>query len=322
MIQCLICKRDNIQSHNIGVGLAFTCPRCGLFTVMPFGDTERLRLYLDTPSAQSSLKRSNLSHLVRRQQNGHSIVNIPFDKLETWSLTDPPPSPNEQFDSLIEWLGDKQDSCTESVVLHGTMTDEIDAWVGARITSPSGAILGWMLQQAGANDLVERKMEALRLTMKGWQRHGELKRTATNKKIAFMAMKFGDEQLNDVLTSCFKPGAKAAGFDLRLLTDGQPAGLIDDHLRVALRQARFVVADLTYGNRGAYWEAGFAEGQNKPVIYTCRKDVWSDKANSESKHFDTNHLNTIIWEPENLDSARDRLTAMIRATLPSESKLD
>jgi nucleoside 2-deoxyribosyltransferase len=45
---------------------------------------------------------------------------------------------------------------------------------------------------------------------------------------------------------------------------------IDDQMRVALRTSRFVVADLTRGNRGAYWEAGFAEGLGRPVIYTCR----------------------------------------------------
>ena len=28
----------------------------------------------------------------------------------------------------------------------------------------------------------------------------------------------------------------------------------------------------THGDPGAYWEAGFAEGLGKPVIYTCEKD--------------------------------------------------
>jgi hypothetical protein len=75
-----------------------------------------------------------------------------------------------------------------------------------------------------------------------------------------MAMQFGDAEFNRVVNDCFKPAVKAAGFELRLLTDGQPAGLIDDQLRVALRTARFVIADLTHANNGAYWEAGFAEG--------------------------------------------------------------
>jgi hypothetical protein len=93
--------------------------------------------------------------------------------------------------------------------------------------------------------------------------------------------------------------------------------LIDDQMRVALRTARFVIADLTHGSHGAYWEAGFAEGLGRPVIYTCRKDEWK----SGASHFDTNHLNTIEWDPENLQGAATRLTAMIRATLPAEAKM-
>jgi nucleoside 2-deoxyribosyltransferase len=132
-----------------------------------------------------------------------------------------------------------------------------------------------------------------------------------------MAMQFGDAEFNRVVNDCFKPAVKAAGFELRLLTDGQPAGLIDDQLRVALRTARFVIADLTHGNKGAYWEAGFAEGLGRPVIYTCRKQEWD----ANKSHFDTSHLNTIICDPENLGDAVTRLTATIRATLPAEAKM-
>jgi hypothetical protein len=87
---------------------------------------------------------------------------------------------------------------------------------------------------------------------------------------------------------------------------------------VALRTSRFVVSDLSYQNNyGAYWEAGFAEGLGRPVIYTCRKEEWDER----KTHFDTNHLNTIIWDPDKLDDAALRLIATIRATLPAEAKM-
>lgn len=81
-----------------------------------------------------------------------------------------------------------------------------------------------------------------------------------------------------------------------MFTDPQPAGSIDDRLRAALHAARFVIADLTHGSAGAYWEAGFGEGLGLPVIYSCREDAWEQ----QGTHFDTNHLNTIIWDPEDL----------------------
>jgi len=130
-------------------------------------------------------------------------------------------------------------------------------------------------------------------------------------------MQFGDEELDKVVANYFKPAVAKAGFTLNLLTDGQGAGCIDDQLRVAIRNSRFVLTDLTHNNRGAYWEAGFAEGLGKPVIYTCRKSVW-DK---EPVHFDTSHLVTIIWDPDNLSDAADRLKATIRATLPEAAKM-
>jgi hypothetical protein len=51
-----------------------------------------------------------------------------------------------------------------------------------------------------------------------------------------------DPELQNVVEQCFKPAVGRAGFELRLITDGQPAGLIDDQLRVALRNSRFVLA--------------------------------------------------------------------------------
>jgi nucleoside 2-deoxyribosyltransferase len=48
-----------------------------------------------------------------------------------------------------------------------------------------------------------------------------------------------------------------------------------------------VAADLSDDNAGAYWEAGFAEGLGKPVIYICREGV--------NTHFDTDHRRTVRW---------------------------
>jgi hypothetical protein len=90
-------------------------------------------------------------------------------------------------------------------------------------------------------------------------------------------------------------------------------------MRVAIRRARFTIAELTLANKGAYWEAGFAEGLNRPVIYTCERSYFD---NAETKpHFDINHCSTIIWKENELDTAGEELKARIRATLPDEAKI-
>jgi nucleoside 2-deoxyribosyltransferase len=60
---------------------------------------------------------------------------------------------------------------------------------------------------------------------------------------------------------------------------------------VEIRACRFLIADLTHANNGAYWEAGFAEGLGKPVTYTCKKSEFA-----KASHFDTNHHLTVLWE--------------------------
>jgi len=172
----------------------------------------------------------------------------------------------------------------------------------------------WAEQQA-----LPDEMKKFRLTMPGWKLRNDLQFKAPTARRAFMALQFGDAELIRVIEDCFKPAATRAGFDLRMLTDGQGAGLIDDQMRVALRTSRFIVADLTHGNRGAYWESGFAEGLGRPVFYTCRSDVWNDV--SLRPHFDTRHMATVIWDPANLQQAENQLSNMIRATLPTEAKL-
>ena len=80
--------------------------------------------------------------------------------------------------------------------------------------------------------------------------------------------------------------------DRGLLVQRAKAGSIDERLRVEIRRSRFLIADLTDRNAGAYWEAGFAEGLGKPVIYTCEKSVFEE----EKTHFDTNHMHTVLWD--------------------------
>ena len=132
-----------------------------------------------------------------------------------------------------------------------------------------------------------------------------------------MAMEFDDQQLDEVFGQVFKPAARRAGFNLVKLTEQPRAGLIDVRLRAELRRARFVVADLTTDNLGAYWEAGFAEGLGRPVIYTCRLDQFENART----HFDVNHSLTIKWDPQRLAVAGQELTDTIRATLPAEAIL-
>jgi nucleoside 2-deoxyribosyltransferase len=110
---------------------------------------------------------------------------------------------------------------------------------------------------------------------------------------------------------------KDTGFQLYRLDDKPEAGLIDARLRNEIRNCRFLIADLSHGNSGSYWEAGYAEGLGKPVIYTCKKSVFEGKvADIARPHFDTNHHLTLLWEQADPQSAASRLKETIRLSIP------
>jgi hypothetical protein len=132
-----------------------------------------------------------------------------------------------------------------------------------------------------------------------------------------MAMKFGRPLTDDLYLNHLKPAAKLAGFDLRRLDERPKPGLIDQHMEVELRTAKFVVAELTYGNRGAYWEAGFAHALGKPVFYLCD----GARFRRAGTHFDTNHHFTILWDASNMTKAGEELKTAIRFAMPGDAKL-
>lgn len=135
--------------------------------------------------------------------------------------------------------------------------------------------------------------------------------------MAFMAMPFRDEEVTAMVDDVFKPAVEETGFQLKRLDDEAPAGNIDNRMRVEIRLCKFLIADLTNENRGAYWEAGYAEGLGKPVIYTCSEAYFDE----HGTHFDANHQHTIVWDPENPGKAAEDLKSTIRATLPFEAKM-
>jgi hypothetical protein len=138
--------------------------------------------------------------------------------------------------------------------------------------------------------------------------------------VAFMAMKFGDPDLDRLVDEHVRAAVRQTGFILRRLDDQPKAGLIDDRLRVEIRACRFLLADLTHANLGAYWESGFAEGLGKPVIYLCRRSVFDDT--DRRPHFDTNHHLTVTWELETAAQDMESLKATIRFSIPEARQID
>jgi hypothetical protein len=237
------------------------------------------------------------------------------NKLTTRLLTENLPGLREQGNNLIRAAGDwlrSNDPAGFYKIDEGEMT--------ARAGAFDQGGLRHLLQTLMSEDYLDWQLVGpdflgLRLKSRGWDRYDELQRAHTEGNLAFMAMPFGKDELDRIFSDHWRPAVAATGFDLRRIDHEPQAGLIDNRLRVEIRKSRFLLAEITDGNAGAYWEAGFAEGLGRPVIYLCEREHF------KKAHFDTNHHHTVIWERDNLGPAVQTLKDTIRATLPSEAKL-
>jgi len=235
------------------------------------------------------------------------------------SLTaDPLPSVREQQESLLLLVGDelRERDPAGFLPLPVGKADFITAWVGAFDRNSLFQVIRQLREDGFISWKDNDPQNGVGIKPTGWDRYDEIKRAPSQARLAFMAMPFDDTELDRVYNDFFKNAVARTGFELRRVDERQPAGLIDDQLRVRIRAARFLVAELTTENRGVYWEAGFAEGLGRPVIYTCKKS----ELPGLKTHFDTNHHLTVQWEPDKLPEAAARLKATIRATLPAEAK--
>ena len=149
------------------------------------------------------------------------------------------------------------------------------------------------------------------LTLEGWELYEAERRGQVSGTYGFIALKFGDPILDPFLQDVIKPAVQDVGFTLEDMRDAARAGVIDNVMRARIRDAAFVLVDLTHANEGAYWEAGYAEGLGKPVLYLCKQDVFQ----SQGTHFDTNHCTIVQWRPDAPEVFADELKATLRRSL-------
>ena len=314
---CPVCSTAPTIVETLGPLIRVKCVRCGVFALAR-------SVFDDLPEwfKRDASRRSLMSYTIRRMQREGQLIQIHPTTVETfWSSR--LPAPNEQADELILWIGDNQASGAKAAIQRELA---LDAWIGAALPLQPGNATGvrWLID-AMEPDPKSPKLfvhslaqgnAMFQLTLAGWEKYLGLKQVRKDSHTAFMAMKFGEGELENVVKTCFRPAVQRAGFELRDLQDHKRAGLIDNQIRAGLLAARFVIADLTHDSFGAYWEAGFADGRGLPVIYTCKKSKWA----GAKSHFDTNHMVTVLWDANDLKPAGDELTAIIRATLRAEAK--
>ena len=314
-LDCPVCNSVLREPPSGAETAHYHCSRCGMFRITRTAEAV-VRSALDVTQA-GPRQVAAFSHALRRMQyaNGRPLVNSDVARriLESATL----PTPQEQADNLIHLLGDitspgesAKITSLETGAIIGTSSAEGWAFIVEGLAHAGVATFGITIPKHGAAEVM--------LTFAGWARYEELRRGAPSGRKAFLAMQFSDPGLDRIVAEHFRPAVAQTGFDLKRLDDEPMAGLIDARMMLEIKAAWFIIADLTHDNQGAYWEAGYATGLGKPVIYTCERTVFEKR----KSHFDTNHHLHIPWDAANMAPALLQLKATIRFTIPEAKQQD
>ncbi len=147
---------------------------------------------------------------------------------------------------------------------------------------------------------------ALRLTSRSWEIIDNLKNSAIDSKQAFVAMWF-DESMDDYYEDGIKKAVEKAGYSPVKINSKDFNGKICDEIIAEIKRSKFLISDFTGQRGGVYFEAGYAMGQGKPVIFAVAS------SDIDKLHFDTRQYNHISYDsPEDL---REKLYNRICATI-------
>ena len=162
-----------------------------------------------------------------------------------------------------------------------------------------------LLEYVDAIDDTENPI-AITLSPKALERVYELQKTQVNNSRAFVAMQFGVE--TEELRKKIKKSIQEAGYEPVIMDEVEHNHQIVPEMLYQIRNSKFVIAELSHHNNGAYYEAGYALGLGKEVIHICKESELKN-----GLHFDVAQVNTIVYET--IDDLPDKIVKRIKATI-------
>jgi nucleoside 2-deoxyribosyltransferase len=233
------------------------------------------------------------------------------------------PNLMEQLNYLVKFLGEE---LTYPGRKYDTSNDKsIITLISATISIDYDNLKG-ILDNAKEEELIKDYNGKIELSLTGWKKYEELRKGYLNSKSVFMAMQYDEKQIK-----FFKENigtvVEEYELELNILPDiYKSENNIDLKLRNAIRESCLLICDLTHRNNGAYFEAGFAEGLGKPIIYVCERETFNEHKNNQGDrskrlHFDIEHMEIYVWKDDDEDSIKkfkENLDAKIKAVIYSK----
>lgn len=295
------------------------CPNCGNFYLHV--DAESMLHEGKFSQLDLKLPKARLSHEIWKAQTPSGAFRVTRQFAEV-ALKKPLPAPAERLDRLIAYIGRQREEQPDRPFNETTafLCAKIGVMgaAGVHYIANAGHERKWLIYSNYPHEnFAESYFE---ITLDGWQRYDQIVKGLVWSNRAFMAMKF--EAKNTTSEKFFRgyliPGMEQLGITLERVDTNHKAGMIDDKIRLDIRNCKFVLADLTHDNLGVTWETGFAEGKGKHVYFLCNRKI----KHAGKVHFDLSHQNIIFWTPGKELEAVERLKASIRYEFPDVRQSD
>lgn len=305
--QCPLChslarKTDKFDSEVFEID----CPRCGKYTLFGKSLTSS-RLVTVTDEDKLILS----SHLRELYESGNKNIVISlenFDEILKQAKASKPSSFSEKMFRLLRAIEKKLPSAGSTIRPY---SGENKYYLMAMSYSKDDTELYYYveecLEKMGYLKLFPEikswptitgrpTSPEYRLTPEAWKYLEEYKlkdRTRSDK--AFIAIKFDEEY--ESAYNVIKDAVEDAGYKPIRADKEHHSEYIMDWIINQIKEARFIVAELTSKNLGVYYEFGYAKALDIPIIACLKKNKGeSDEEALKSVHFDLKQFPIIIYE--------------------------
>ena len=311
--KCPICDYPTkpVGWDNRGNEYSFNCPRCGRYSI---GRMALRKLAHHVPDL-------TLSAWIRNQKELKlDPPSIRSENFETIISNLPKLTPLEKQSTLLRAIERRTIHPGYAVKLFVPIVDFTLAWsvsleemhfhIDALLKRN---LLKWGAPPTGAfyDETPTLDDYGLVITSEGWDFLEREKTQPIFSEQVFVAMSFHDD-LGDTWEHGIKPAIEDAGYRPYRVDKEKHVDRIDAKIINEIRNSRFVVADVTLQRQGVYYEAGYAEGLGRKVMWSVRKD------DLDNVHFDTRQFSHVVWTtPEEL---REQLYELICAVIGKRQK--
>ena len=254
--------------------------------------------------------------LIVQRDQGNSVPTITEAGID-YAKSKPNLPPHERAEKLLRYLASQIDTIEAGTSVN---QETLAAYAWSESTNWEEVVYllnylrdnGWLVDTGTNNRIFKDSGLVIGVITVAGHTHIADRLTNADSTQAFVAIWF-DPEVDFVYDQGIAPAVESAGFKPYRADREHYLSKIDDQVIAEIRRSRFLIADMTHGNKGArgsvYFEAGFAFGLGIPVIYSCRNDMFEDL------HFDTRQYPHIEWSKNDIETFSQNLENRIRALI-------